>query len=221
MEYGSPLRLPRATQAPKRLFVALRFSADERAMLAQTRDGVLARLCAGRPTPTENIHLTLAFLGMLDTSGEQRAKEALGVAADACGPVSLSLGPLGVFEHRSGGIVWRSVSREVGLLRLQRILMRELSRLELPVGEKPFVPHVTLVRGAHPARNERCGITPDLQRVCDELSSGLPPLETRHAGVALMWSHHPEGSKLTYTPSLTMPLRGGEADGAEPRNPNG
>lgn len=199
---------PSAGQTPKRLFVALRFSAEEQEALARSRDAVLKGLRTGRPTPTTNIHLTLAFLGLLDESSEQRAVEALRATARACGQVSLSLGDLGAFEHRRGGIVWRGVTQQEGLLVLQQTLVRELAACELPVDEKPFVPHVTLVRGARPTKGLEANATPDLQLICDEVSRGLPELETRHTEVALMWSHHPAGGQLTYTPILTAPLRG-------------
>lgn len=205
MEHAENLQ-PSTVQTPKRLFVALRFSAEEQEALARSRDAVLERLRAGHPTDTTNIHLTLAFLGMLDESCEKRAGEALRAAAGACGPVALSLGGLGAFEHRRGGIVWRGVTQQEGLLVLQQTLVRELAACELPVDEKPFVPHVTLVRGARPTKGLEANATPDLQLICDEVSRGLPELETRHTEVALMWSHHPEGGLLTYTPILTVPL---------------
>ena len=63
---------PSAGQTAKRLFIALRFSAEEQDALAQSRDAVLERLRTGRPSPTANIHLTLAFLGMLDSTGRCR-----------------------------------------------------------------------------------------------------------------------------------------------------
>ena len=129
---------PSAGQAAKRLFIALRFSAEEQDALAQSRDAVLERLRTGRPSPTANIHLTLAFLGMLDSTGEGRAAEALRSAARECGPVTLSLGALGAFERQRGGIVWRGVSRQEGLLVLQRTLVRELTVRGLSVDEKPW-----------------------------------------------------------------------------------
>ncbi|MCI7437951.1 MAG: RNA 2',3'-cyclic phosphodiesterase [Coriobacteriaceae bacterium] len=201
---------PSAGQTLKRIFIALCFSADEQAALARTRDAVLGRLRAGHPTPSANIHLTLAFPGMLDSAGEGRASDALRAAADSCGPVTLWLGDLGAFEHRRGGVVWRGIAREEGLLDLQRALVRKLARRDLPVDEKPFVPHVTLVRGARAKPDGGVDGQSGLQRVCAEASLGLPVLETRHAGASFMWSHHPEGGSLTYTPILAAPLRGGE-----------
>ncbi|MEE8674012.1 RNA 2',3'-cyclic phosphodiesterase [Tractidigestivibacter scatoligenes] len=197
-----------ADQTQKRLFIALRFSEEEQEALAQSRDAVLERLRSGHPTATANIHLTLAFLGMLDCAGEQRAASALRAAANASGPVALSLGSLGVFLHRRGGIVWRGASRQEGLLALQHTLVQELATRGLPVDEEPFVPHVTLVRGARPTRSSGEDGTPDLRLICDEVSRHLAALETRHTEVSLMWSHHPTGEQLTYTPILTAPLRG-------------
>ena len=61
---------PSAGQAAKRLFIALRFSAEEQDALAQSRDAVLRGFVPGAPPPPQNIHLTLAFLGMLDSTGK-------------------------------------------------------------------------------------------------------------------------------------------------------
>lgn len=193
---------PGPAESPHRLFIALGYSPEERAALAQARDEAVSRLRKATPTAAENLHMTLVFLGMLSAETEVQVAEAMAAAASHAGPVSVTLGDLGAFSRRRGSIIWRGVAKESGLLDLQGDLVRELRlRGWEPGEERPFTPHVTLARGARPYPDE------DLESVLAGISSTLAPLAVTHAGLSLMWSHHPEGASLVYTPLVTEALQ--------------
>ena len=186
--------------APRRLFLALRFTDAERDELEGIACAAAARMRRGTPALRENLHLTLAFLGMCDARTEEAARLAGVAAAEAAGPVSETLGDLGSFSHRRSSVIWRGVSGESGLRGLQARIAAELKEQDVPFDDRPFVPHVTLVRGAAAQQGE------DIDKILADLSEKLHPLCAHHAEVALMWSHHPEGSPLIYTPVACFPL---------------
>lgn len=186
--------------APRRLFLALRFTDAERDELEGIACAAAARMRRGTPALRENLHLTLAFLGMCDARTEEAARLAGAAAAEAAGPVSETLGDLGSFSHRRSSVRWRGVAEESGLRELQARIAAELKEQDVPFDDRPFVPHVTLVRGAAAQQGE------DIDKILADLSGKLHPLSAHHAEVALMWSHHPEGAPLIYTPVARFPL---------------
>jgi len=98
----------------------------------------------------ENAHVTLKFLGDVD-SGRLDAVEAALTAAvtDAgVGPFTVTVGGFGVFpalDHIS--VIWAGV-REGGpqLTRLHEAVERELTALGFDPADHEFTPHVTLAR---------------------------------------------------------------------------
>ena len=171
--------------APRRLFLALRFTDAERDELEGIACAAAARMRRGTPALRENLHLTLAFLGMCDARTEEAARLAGAAAAEAAGPVSETLGDLGSFSHRRSSVIWRGVAEESGLRGLQARIAAELKEQDVPFDDRSFVPHVTLVRGAAAQQGE------DIDKILADLSEKLHPLCAHHAEVALMWSHHP------------------------------
>lgn len=193
------------TQAhAKRLFVALRFSSDEGDELMARQERILAQLATGTPTRRDNLHLTLCYVGSCDARQERAACEALDQAVttwsrqveDARRGIELTLGRIDAFERRRDSIVWCGLlgdtPHELALLRAD--VARELDARGLPFGSETFTPHVTLVRGAR--------ATTDQQR----LSAQRTAFTTHHDEVTLMWSHHPAGGLLTYTPIHAVAL---------------
>lgn len=119
---------------------------------AQRAFGALARAlrreCGGRAVPADNIHLTLVFLGNV---GRERlaALEALAGAVSAP-RFDLSFTRLQYWPHNR--IVWAGVERSPQALTalveaLGRLLAQEGFRLE----QRPYVPHVTLLRDSRHA----------------------------------------------------------------------
>jgi RNA 2',3'-cyclic 3'-phosphodiesterase len=125
-----------------RLFFALWPSARAAEALARQALAMAARH-GGRPMPAEKIHLTLAFLGDV---AQARAADAM-EAARVVGPRSfmVRLDRLGGFRRSKVG--WAGMSRPPeALLELQSELESGLKARGFALEERPFAPHVTLVR---------------------------------------------------------------------------
>lgn len=98
----------------------------------------------GRVIRAQNMHVTLAFLGLL-TSPQLSAVQA------CCEPLParfhLSLDRIGFWKNR--GIVWAGArSPDPGLGAFAEDLRDRLRRVGFRVDSRPFVPHVTLLRKA-------------------------------------------------------------------------
>jgi 2'-5' RNA ligase len=144
MKPGSPPRAPGAAERTLRLFAALPLPARTRAVLEE-----YSSLLPGgyfRPLKTENLHLTLAFLG--DTP-EDRVPEIEVCLRDACAGLSSfegSLGGFGAFPH--GGeprVVWAGLAGgAVQSAALAEAFRCGLRRAGVPFDRKPFKAHITI-----------------------------------------------------------------------------
>ncbi|MDE2195972.1 MAG: RNA 2',3'-cyclic phosphodiesterase [Gammaproteobacteria bacterium] len=135
-------RIFQADPVTERLFFALWPDAAVRQVIyKETRQTV--RASGGKPVPPENFHITLAFLGSVDTAVADAAREA---AAGIHGQgFHLSLDRLG-FWHEPR-VVWLGASDVPPAgRRLAASLLDALHTCGLTPDPKPFLPHVTLVR---------------------------------------------------------------------------
>ena len=121
-----------------RLFLAILPSPAVRASLEAAQDALRLQ---GRGTfpPPEALHLTLAFLGETeDLSGATAA-----LAAVRARPFSLSVGgPPGRFND----LWWAGVTADRALEDLALSLQADLRRRGFCLEDRPFRPHITLVR---------------------------------------------------------------------------
>lgn len=117
--------------------------------------GALARLararqreCAGRTVAAHNIHLTLVFLGNVENG---RIPELLALAAAiAVPPIDLTVDAVDYWRHNR--IVWAGAAQCPEAL---RALVAQLTRALLLAGfrceDRPYTPHITLLRDARRA----------------------------------------------------------------------
>jgi 2'-5' RNA ligase len=138
----------RGAVAPKalRLFFALWPEDATRAALAEwTR--AIHRESGGRAMRPENVHITLAFLGSIDSA----KLPAIEAAAGRVTPrrFTLSIDEVGYWRHNQ--IAWAG-AREMPLelAALVADLRAALLEAHVPFDAKPFATHVTLVRKARP-----------------------------------------------------------------------
>ncbi len=124
-----------------RLFVALTLPAELRAQLAMLSGGIPG----AKWVPPENYHLTLRFIGEVESWRAQEVDHAL--ATIRARPFELSLRGVGTFE-KGGRIhaLWVGVEKTESLAFLQSKVETALQRIGLEPERRRFAPHVTLAR---------------------------------------------------------------------------
>lgn len=180
----------------ERLFLAIALPNCVRSRLAESVRAVAGRTKAVRWVPSENVHITLKFLG--DTSPDRRAAVESAMERVVSKVRSLSLAITGVKvvrRRRRPHMVWAIVAdSDEQLLRLHGRTDRLLGRDGFARETRSFSPHVTLAR-------VREGISPLEERVLVEWASGLreiKPLAFTVDKVDLMKSElKPRGAEYT------------------------
>ena len=142
-----------------RLFCALRLPEDVVAGLARWQ---AAHLHRGRVVPTDNLHITLAFLGSRPVGEAPAIVSALGAAA--VGTRRIRLGVRGYRETRSVAMV--TLDDEANRARdLAERLFGELEAIGVYRREaRPWLPHVTVLRFAERPRLDPP--LPELGEIC-------------------------------------------------------
>jgi 2'-5' RNA ligase len=132
-----------------RLFIAIDLPEEIREELCCLRTPIPG----GRWVPESQIHLTLAFLGDVETS---RVAELTGrISALTAPPFRLCLDRLGCFPSRSRPrVLWVGVRPEPLLTSLADRLREILRECTIPQEDRPFSPHITLARLKLPAPRE-------------------------------------------------------------------
>lgn len=182
-----------------------------RAMMQATRNA--ARSSGGRPVPSQNLHVTLAFLGSVR---QQRQPELAGIARQAV--ASRLGGETLAFDHLE---YWRAAQLLCALpaappawaAALARGLQDLLARREFAPDLKPFRPHVTVVRKvSRPGR-----ITSIHPVVWSFTAIALVESRTRFPGHLRLRAGLSEPGPL-YSVVESFPLCSGTAKSTEPSN---
>lgn len=125
-----------------RLFFALWPGERVRASLARAA-GTLAAFTEGKPVPGDKIHLTLAFLGEIDSGRLAAVRDAASEARAS--RFELVLDEVGSF--RAAGVAWAAPRRlPAPLAELQSSLDAALRARGFALDERPFSAHATLAR---------------------------------------------------------------------------
>lgn len=124
-----------------RAFVAIDIPPPVRAALERLLDG----LPFGRPVDTEQLHLTLAFLGEQSDDLIETAHHALGDIR--CPVFDLQLQGLGSF---SAEVLWAGVRETAPVAALQSKVVSALHGAGITLERRRFRPHVTIARSPRP-----------------------------------------------------------------------
>lgn len=124
-----------------RLFVGLSLPEELRAELA----GLIGGIPGAKWVPPANYHLTLRFIGEIESWQAQEVDDAL--LAIRARPFAIALHGLGTFEK--GGrlqALWVGVDRSDALTHLQNKVETAIQRVGIAPERKRFAPHVSLAR---------------------------------------------------------------------------
>ena len=126
----------------KRLFFGLELPDSIREELG----GLELRVKGARMVPVEQIHLTMSFLGNVDSEREERLREAL-EAMRVPGAFFLPVMGVGVFGGDWPKVVWAGVGKgHPHLFALHQHLQDAVLQAGLEPDLKPFHPHITIAR---------------------------------------------------------------------------
>ncbi|MDX9723123.1 MAG: RNA 2',3'-cyclic phosphodiesterase [Myxococcota bacterium] len=133
--------------APLRLFVAITLPDALRDALLQH---ILRLKALGVPAAypaSENLHLSLAFLGDQAPERVSAIDAALRIATQGRAPFTLDCASLGVFYRgRSPQVLWLGLQPQPALSRLHAALRTRLEECGIQLEKRPYSPHITLAR---------------------------------------------------------------------------
>jgi RNA 2',3'-cyclic 3'-phosphodiesterase len=187
-----------------RSFIAVEMPVEIQAAISRST----AALQKSLPKPlirwvaTENIHLTLKFLGDVSPTNLESLAEDLKAEAATHAAFSIPVSSLGAFPNaRRARVIWIGLEAPPALAALQRGVEAVAARLGYPPEERPFSPHLTIGRVGQNAGSA------DLQKLRIALEgSTVGPLGTvRVEAVHIFKSDlQPRGS--VYTHLFALPL---------------
>jgi 2'-5' RNA ligase len=97
---------------------------------------------------TENIHLTLKFLGNIKETDTEKIARAVSESVKDYQPILLAVKGVGVFPGiKRPRVIWLGISKQLDLLTgLQKTLDEKLEIMGFPKEKRPFKGHLTLGR---------------------------------------------------------------------------
>jgi len=182
-----------------RLFIAINFNQEIKDKLNAHKEMLRARSNSGSFTMSNNLHITLAFLG--ECTQEQAAAAKAAMDKVRFEPFDIEIDSIGRFKRNDGDIWWAGVKENTQLESLQQKLSNSLQDLGFKLEKRKFSPHITLGR-----------------KVKTDISSQkIKPFGQRAYKIHLMKSERIDGV-LTYT---SIYMKGKRPGGiiVEPYNP--
>jgi 2'-5' RNA ligase len=124
-----------------RLFVAIDLPDEVKKEIA----GISGNLPGARWVPDPQLHLTLRFIGDVDTGAFQAVKTALVLVS--CLPFTLRLRGVGHFPPgKQPRVLWVGMEESRPLQELQRRVEAALTAVGIAPDERRFSPHITIAR---------------------------------------------------------------------------
>ena len=164
-----------------RLFVAIRLSDELKKEITGTMHELKKQGIKGSYVPSDNLHMTLAFIG--EMAETEKVKAAL--AAAVWKPFRLSLSEIGNFDD----ILWIGAKGNQGLSGAARSVREALDSAGIDYDHQKFVPHITIIRS----------VSGNWKKV------KAPKNEMMVKSISLMKSELKDGRRV-YTEILSLPV---------------
>jgi 2'-5' RNA ligase len=151
-----------------RAFIAIDLSKEIQDCLELVSKQIKKRLeeVPVRWVPTENIHLTLKFLGNVSESNLEILKKMLARVVGSHKVFEISAGGLGAFPKLyRPRVIWIGLEAPPELEAVQHAIEQETARLGYAREDRPFSPHLTLARVSRNATSD------DVHKVSEVLLS--------------------------------------------------
>ena len=183
--------------ATVRLFVAIELPRDLRAEIAHRARQIRAHLPKARWISEDNLHITLCFLGQVETDALEPVTTGIRSLTGELEPIELQVTAVGAFPGRVVRILWLGLEAGPELAALAHGLELELLGRE---PARPYHAHITLARCRRPWSRRKLEVAaPGFER----LSHGSFTARS----LVLMRSHL-SASGARYEPLEVFPLSG-------------
>jgi 2'-5' RNA ligase len=152
---------------------------------------------------SQNLHLTLKFLGDVSPANLERLAEGLKAEAAAHEPFPMSVGGLGAFPTpRRARVIWIGLQSPPAFAALQRGVEAAAARLGYAAEERPFSPHLTIGRVGQNVS------TADLQRIRTALeATTVGALGTVQVDAIQIFKSDLQPGGAVYTNLYTLPMK--------------
>ena len=167
-----------------RLFVAINFGEETVRQLASLRDELRGSSKSGSFTLTENLHLTLVFIG--ECSNKQATSVKSIMEEIHFEPFDITIDRIGRFKRDGGDIWWVGLEDSKLLFDLHRDLSDKLIAAGFDLDKRSYSPHITI------GRKVSTSLKPH----------SIDPIREQISSIDLMKSERING-KLTYTSIFT------------------
>lgn len=151
-----------------RTFVAIELPAEIKEILTARQSRLMREISGIKWVETENLHLTLKFLGDTQEAMVDQIQHALAAGIKNIPPFSLSLGEIGGFPSLlRTRVIWSGLTGELAVLnRLRERVETALEEIGYPREKTKFHPHLTLgrVRSGAPPVDMRPRVNDQEQR---------------------------------------------------------
>jgi len=161
-----------------------------------------------RWVPTNNIHLTLKFLGDVSQENVDILSQALSTEADSCSSFDLSVSGLGSFPNsKRARVLFIRIQAPAELEALQRGIETATTRLGYESDPHPFSPHLTIGRV-----RDRVSAS-DQQKICKTLEeTKIDLLGTARVDSVQLYKSELKPSGSVYTRLFSAPLKDSHGD---------
>ena len=152
---------------------------------------------------SQNIHLTLKFLGDVSTANLERLEEALKLEVITYPAFTMSVNKLGAFPSpRRPRVFWIGLEAPSTLLALQRAVEAVAARMGYPLKERPFSPHLTIGRAS---QNITAAELQKIRTALEENTVGM--LGTVQVNAIQVFKSDLQSSGPVYTLMYSLPLK--------------
>lgn len=146
-----------------RLFIAINFPDQIKRKILKQIEDLKSQFPQVSWVKSENLHLTLKFLGYVKDDKLDEIKEGIALVSHDFKPFELTISRMGYF-HREPFIIQLNIDNSLRLNSLVDRLEKEMKKLGFMRENRPYNPHITLGRGRKLNREKVVSIKKEIEK---------------------------------------------------------